>query len=225
MSASDTRHSANPNWRITFTSTHSPPTITSARASSMPGFSSRSARVSVARVRKTSSTASLVSRKWWIRSRSYSRRPCSTAAAHETVPASPTSVRASATPGTSRSTSSTWPSTIDRHDTNSSGSGGSCSIHCSVRRTQPMSQDSTPSARVVPTTNSVDPPPMSRIRNGPSAGSRSAVAPANERRPSSSPGSSSGRTPSAASAASKNSSRLAASRAADVAVARTFVTP
>ena len=66
---------------------------------------------------------------------------------------------------------------------------------------------------------------MSTTRNGPSAGSSSAVAPRNDRRASSSPPSSSGRTPTTASAASKNSSRLDASRAADVAVIRTRSTP
>ena len=47
------------------------------------------------------------------------------------------------------------------------------------------------------------------------------MAPRNERRPSSSPDSSSGATPTISSARSKNSSRFGASRAADVAVMRT----
>ena len=53
--------------------------------------------------------------------------------------------------------------------------------------------------RSTPTTNSVEPPPMSTTRNGPSCGSRSAVAPAKLSRPSSSPLSNSGTTPSASS--------------------------
>ena len=51
------------------------------------------------------------------------------------------------------------------------------------------------------------------------------MAPANDSAPSSSPLSSSGADADDASAASKNSSRLAASRAADVAVIRTRSTP
>ena len=65
---------------------------------------------------------------------------------------------------------------------------------------------------------------MSTTRYGAGA-SRSAVAPRNESAASSSPESSSGVTPSASCAAVKNSSRLLASRAALVAVARTWVTP
>ncbi len=61
---------------------------------------------------------------------------------------------------------------------------------------------------------------MSTTRNGPRAGSRSAVAPTNDSCASSPPDSSSGRTPMASVAASKKSSRLAASRAAEVAVMR-----
>ena len=160
-----------------------------------------------------------------MRSRSYSARPISTAAAHDTVPARPTRVRASATPDTSRSTSSRWASVTDRQATSSSGRAGSCSIHCSVRRTHPMSHDRAPSASVVPTTNSVEPPPMSTTRNGPSLGSRSAVAPAKARCASAMPDNNSGRNPTMASAASKNSSRLPASRAAEVAVIRHWVTP
>ena len=56
-------------------------------------------RFSVASVRNTSSAASRVSRKWWIRSGSYSGMPCSTAATVVTVPARPTSVSASRCPG------------------------------------------------------------------------------------------------------------------------------
>ena len=65
---------------------------------------------------------------------------------------------------------------------------------------------------------------MSTTRYGAGASS-SAVAPRNDSAASSSPESSSGVTPSASRAAVKNSSRLVASRAALVAVARTWVTP
>ena len=70
MSDSDTIISSNPNRRKMATSTQHPPTITSARASSSPGLWMRSARDSVANVRKTSSAASCERWKWWMRSRS-----------------------------------------------------------------------------------------------------------------------------------------------------------
>ena len=66
---------------------------------------------------------------------------------------------------------------------------------------------------------------MSATSQGAEAGSSSAVAPRNDSRPSSSPASSSGRTPTTPAAAAKKSSRLAASRAAEVAVIRTRPTP
>ena len=66
---------------------------------------------------------------------------------------------------------------------------------------------------------------MSTTRNEPSSGSSCEVAPRKERRASSSPVSNSGRVPTISSAAAKKSSRLAASRAAEVAVMRTRVTP
>ena len=72
------------------------------------GCARAAAAVSVASVRNTSSAASRVSPKWWIRSGSYSGRPSSIAATVVTVPASPTSVAASAAPGITRGTSATW---------------------------------------------------------------------------------------------------------------------
>jgi hypothetical protein len=92
-----------------------------------------------------------------------------------------------------------------------------------VRRTHPTSSERTASSALVPTVSSVDPPPMSTTRKGPSPASSSAVAPVNVSWPSSSPLSSSGRTPRISSAASNSSSRLDASRAAEVAVMRTWV--
>src|SRR5690606_30002540 len=70
MPPSDTIISSKPNRRKTATSTQQPPTMTSARAGSSPGLWTRSASASVASVRNTSSAASRVSRKWWMRSRS-----------------------------------------------------------------------------------------------------------------------------------------------------------
>src|SRR4029079_9248851 len=46
----------------------------------------------------------------------------------------------------------------------SSGEGGSWWMNFSVRRTQPMSTESTPSGSAVPNANSVEPPPMSTTR-------------------------------------------------------------
>ena len=68
---------------------------------------------------------SRVSRKWWIASRSYSGRPSSIAATVVTVPARPTSVVASAAPGTSRRTSARWSRTTETAWLSSSGCGGS----------------------------------------------------------------------------------------------------
>ena len=85
-----------------------------------------------------------------------------------------------------------------------------------MKRTHPMSTDIDPSA----TENSVEPPPMSTTTNGPRAGSSPVVAPRNVSRPSSSPESSSGSAPTTSAAGPKKSVRLAASRAAEVAVMR-----
>ena len=70
MSDSLARSSSKPNVRSTETRITAPPTITSTRPGSRPGLWRRSAAGSVARVRKTSSAAAFVSRKWWTRSRS-----------------------------------------------------------------------------------------------------------------------------------------------------------
>ena len=84
-----------------------------------------------------------------------------------------------------------------------------------MTRTQPSCNDTAArsgSSGPLPDTSSVEPPPMSRTRNGPSAGSRSATAPAIERRPSARPVSSSGTRPVTSAAAARNSSPLEASR-------------
>jgi hypothetical protein len=108
--------------------------------------------------------------------------------------------------------------------------GGSLRRHRSVIRTQPMSTERAPvtSARVpshVPTTSSVDPPPRSVTTNGPSSGSRSPTAPVNDSRASSFPEMTSASTPSSSLVMAKNSSRLVASRVAEVATMRTRSAP
>ena len=70
MSASLTSMRSRPKWRKIATRMQQPPTMTSALASSRPGLWMRSALDSVASVRNTSSAASWVSEKWWMRSRS-----------------------------------------------------------------------------------------------------------------------------------------------------------
>ncbi len=80
------------------------------------------------------------------------------------VPARPTSVPASATPGTTRGTSATRSRTIATAFASSSGAGGSECRNCSVMRTHPMSSDTRPVGASVPSTNSVEPPPMSTTR-------------------------------------------------------------
>ncbi len=83
----------------------------------------------------------------------------------------------------------------------------------------------TPSSRV-PTTNSVEPPPMSTTRYGGSASAgRPRTAPVNDRRASSSPVTTSGGTPSVRSTMARKSAALEASREAEVAHMRTRSAP
>ena len=91
-------------------------------------------------------------------------------------------------------------------------------------RTQPMFTEMSALGWLLPSTNSVEPPPMSTTKNGPCDTSTPNVAPRNDNSASSSPGNSSGRVPSARSAPSKNTWLLAASRAALVAAARVRTT-
>jgi hypothetical protein len=76
-----------------------------------------------------------------------------------------------------------------------------------------------------PSTNSVEPPPMSITRNGRSAGSSPRVAPSKARTASCAPETTSGSTPSDASAMAEKSARLPASRIALVATMRRRSTP
>ena len=72
--------------------------------------------------------------------------------------------------------------------------------------------------------SSVEPPPMSITSTGSAPGRDRLSAPVNDSRASVSPLMTSGRTPSRASMPAKNSSRLAASREAEVATKRTPAT-
>ena len=168
MSASDTSISSMPSVRMSATSTQQPPTITSARAARARGCGSVGQR-SVASVRNTSSAAARVRWKWWMRSRSYvgqadlhgGDRRDGAGQAHDRR--GRLHLRGPRAPGprTGRSPRR-WRST------SSSGAGGSCARYFSVSRTHPMSIERDRLGLVVPTTNSVDPPPMSTTRNGPS---------------------------------------------------------
>ncbi len=107
----------------------------------------------------------------------------------------------------------------------------------SVSRTHPMSTDSAASTCVEPSTNSVEPPPMSTTRYGgrvPSGAgmpvsyenrTRSRVAPANDSSASSAPVITSGSTPKMSRTPSTKSCRLAASLVALVATTRTAEAP
>ena len=110
------------------------------------------------------------------------------------------------------------------HAVTSATDAGSLDRNRSVRRTDPTSSDTDHSmSSPVPTTSSVEPPPMSTTSVR--ACSRSRVAPRNEARASSSPASTTGRTPRMPSIASSNSAALSASRTADVAQNRTWSAP
>ena len=108
--------------------------------------------------------------------------------------------------------------------------GGSDGSSRSVIRTLPMSWLTAPSSsaawsRTDPTTNSVEPPPMSNTRNGPSAAGRSPTAPRNDSAASSVPAITSGSWPRTPRTMARKSSEFDASRVADVAVIRTASAP
>ena len=138
------------------------------------------------------------------------------------------SVLASFTAGTSRITSTMCSRATCTAWLSSSGSGGSEWSQASVRRTLPMSTDSFPSGASVPTTNSVEPPPMSTTRYG--AGT--SFAPRvpwwhreTRARPPRRPRAARARRPGSPPRARRSPRRFVASRAALVAVARTASTP
>ena len=112
----------------------------------------------------------------------------------------------------------------------SSGVGGSECRQRSVSRTQPMSAEKLAVTVSVPSTTSVEPPPKSTITKGPTAKSNSLTAPRNDSSASSTPVITSATAPSTTSPStsaviSKKTSRLAASRVADVATMRIRSTP
>ena len=100
--------------------------------------------------------------------------------------------------------------------------GGSDGVTRSVRRTLPswVEMPCSTSPGALPKTNSVEPPPISISRKGPRDGSRPVVPPRNESAASRSPSITSGSIPTRSRTARRNSSRLAASRTADVAPIR-----
>ena len=153
-----------------------------------------------------------------------------------TEPASPISVRAWRT-GTAPVTASRAASISAVAAASSAPDGGSLRRCRSVIRTQPISTEiactagspafSRPPAVAWPSTNSVEPPPMSTTRKGPrkwagpGAAASSAVAPVNDSAASSDPVSTSGATPSISLTWRVNSAVLLASRVALVATMRT----
>src|SRR5580704_16147351 len=145
----------------------------------------------------------------------------------ETVPARPT--RRSRLPnfartGIRRVARSSSAPIAPRAASTSSTVGGSRFRYRSVRRTQPMSSEIAAIAPPVNVTTSVEPPPMSMTTVRPSMSGNSAVAPSYDTRPSSSPLSTSARTPTTSDAGSRKASGFAASRTADVATTRARVT-
>ena len=116
-------------------------------------------------------------------SRSYSARPISTAATVVIVPARPTNVRAC---GHCRHLADDVVEPARRLGDGVGQLLGRGRVVLQVLLGQAhaadVDRDAPPRTRSVPTTNSVEPPPMSTTRNGPSRGSSSAVAPRNDER-------------------------------------------
>ena len=203
MSASETRHSSKSKWRMMATSRiSSRPTMTSTRSCSSPGLYGRSARGRGGQsAERRPRTASRVEDEWWMRCRR--RRAGSISASiigrcHGAGQADQPDgvVDGGQLPGARRRGSRAPP----RGPAESSRvEGGSCVQEALGEADAADVEGNHAWARAAsgpgPTANSVEPPPMSTTSDGPSAGSSSAVAPAKDRRPSSSPSSSSGRTP------------------------------
>ncbi|CAB4819494.1 unannotated protein [freshwater metagenome] len=103
--------------------------------------------------------------------------------------------------------------------------GGCKSKWRSLIRTQPILTLFANSTFSLPKTNSVDPPPISTTKNGPSLWDNSLVAPINESAASCSPGITSTSTPRIFLTPLVNNSRLLASRVALVAQNLIFSTP
>ena len=153
---------------------------------------------------------------------------CASADSVVMVPATPTHVRARST-GTSRSASPSASRMTPRAAAISTAVGGSECRQRSVSRTHPMSAEKLASTSREPNTTSVDPPPRSTTTKGAEAGSNSSTAPWKDSSASSVPvitsATAPGTTaPSTSAVIAKNTSRFAASRAADVATMRTMDT-
>src|SRR5690554_1734088 len=114
-------------------------------------------------------------------------------------------------------------STSRRTAASSSAVGGSERMSRSVSRTLPTSIECAASGTVSPSTSSVDPPPMSTTSRRERLAAASGIAlsaPRNDSRASSSSSMTSGSTPRISRTPSRNTSRFAASRVADVATKR-----
>ena len=148
-----------------------PPTMTSARPGSRPGVVVRSSAASVASVRNTSSAAARSSRKWWMRvavvlgqADARRRRRCDRAgeADERAAPRCAGIVRDDVVEVASDH--------VER-GRQLLGRGGSCAQELlGDAHAADVERDDAPRARSVPTTNSVEPPPMSTTRNGPLGG-------------------------------------------------------
>ncbi len=141
-----------------------PAPMTSTRPGCITGSAARRARVAVSSPAVTDRTPPTGMREPWMAAASYSGSARASAATVVTDPASPTSVAVSST-GTSAATSASAARTSASAACTSSGGGGSLRRWRSVSRTQPTSTERaarTPEAS--PSTNSVEPPPMSTTR-------------------------------------------------------------
>ena len=199
--------------------------MTSTRPGCMTGIAARRARVAASRSAVTARTSSTGIREPWMASGR--RRAAPARARRPSSPSrpAPTSVAASP-PAPRRALGQRRADVVLGPPRSRSAVGGSPCRCRSVSRTQPMSTERaarTPSPS--PSTNSVEPPPMSTTRNGgraaarraPRGASSEAVAPRKDSSASSRPVTTSGACPRVPRTMSSKSPRLAASRVALVA--------
>src|SRR5215472_12727850 len=170
MSCSLATISSKPNLRMIRSRIKAPAPITSTRPGWITLIAARCSWSIPSKLTVTSCTRAALSRAWWIRAGSYWARFKATAVSVVTEPANPTRVCALAT-GTASATAVSATSLSRVAAVICSLVGGSPCRCRSVSRTQPTSTeiaDKPPLelASGPPSTNSVDPPPMSTTRNG-----------------------------------------------------------
>src|SRR5690606_20730386 len=223
MSCSLTMTSSNPPRVRIRSSTSAPPPMTSTLPGCMTGSAARCARVAASICAVTSWTSRAGIRDPWIRAESYSGSPIANAATVVTEPARPTMRSAVSKPVTAIACDTAASMSVVAASI-SAGVGGSVRRWRSVIRTHPTFSLTLAPTRESPTTNSVEPPPMSTTATRPGTSSTE-TAPAKLRAASSSPEMTSGTSPSRARTPSTNTSALSASLDAEVATIRTACAP